>query len=66
MRRKLFNMVFQGRTDILKFLTPLPLGPIFFISMQFSGKFGRIIGYPLDVSAPHGNPGSAPVFMSKL
>ena len=32
-----------------------PLGPIFFIFMQFSGKIGQIIGWctsPMDPSAP--------------
>ena len=51
-----------------KILDGSPLGPIFFIFMQFSVKVCQIMGwYPFGVGVPHqGNPGSATGFFDGM
>ena len=46
-----------------------PLGQNFFISKQFSGKNGQIVGWrppPWRLASPLGNPGSATEFMCTI
>ena len=50
----------RGARDV----SPISLGPISFNFMQFLGKFGKIVNYPLPPrvgAPPRGNPGSAAV-----
>ena len=48
--------------DLHRQILEAPLGPIFLIVMQFSGKFSQIIGLrsPLSLAPPVGNHGSDP------
>ena len=60
-----YILLIQWRIYIVKFCTP-PLGPIFFIFMQFSANFSQIISWRTALSGcplPLGKPGSATVIL---